>query len=71
MYNTSVAQNVSSILGNKSYEMSNHLGNVLTVISDVKIPIDTDNDFIKDLYRVSIRNISDYSPFGVGLDGRI
>jgi RHS repeat-associated protein len=36
----------------------------------VKIPIDTDNDFIKDLYRVSIRNISDYSPFGVGLVGR-
>jgi RHS repeat-associated protein len=34
--NTSTTQQV--ILGNKYYELSNHLGNVLTVIKDIKIP---------------------------------
>jgi hypothetical protein len=35
--NTSTAQQV--VLGHKYYELSNHLGNVLTVIKDIKIPI--------------------------------
>jgi hypothetical protein len=65
-----LSQNITQILGTKYYEFSNHLGNVLTVYSDVKIPLDTDNDNVVDGFRVPIRNTADYSPFGVQLDGR-
>lgn len=44
--------------------MSNHLGNVLTVFRDV-LSGDATNG-----YWVDISSISDYSPFGVQLDGR-
>jgi RHS repeat-associated protein len=69
MYAAITEENVTSVLGNKSYEFSNHLGNVLTVISDLKIP-ESDDDEIISSYRVGIRSTSDYSPFGVQLDGR-
>jgi RHS repeat-associated protein len=42
----------------------------LTVFSDVKIALDTNSNGIVDGFRVPIRNIADYSPFGVQLDGR-
>src|SRR5690625_3338695 len=57
------------VLGNRHYELSNHLGNVLTVISDIKYPLSSDNTTI-DSYEVGINSIADYSPFGVQLDGR-
>src|SRR5690554_3027168 len=57
------------ILGNRNYELSNHLGNVLTVISDIKYPLSSDNTSI-DSYEVGISNVFDYSPFGAPLDGR-
>src|SRR5690554_5590235 len=57
------------ILGNRNYELSNHLGNVLTVISDIKYPLSDDNTTITG-YEVGISNIFDYSPFGAPLDGR-
>jgi RHS repeat-associated protein len=45
------------------------LGNVLTVISDLKIPVSS-NGTTTTSYRVGMRNISDYSPFGVLLPER-
>src|SRR5690554_6238153 len=57
------------ILGNRHYELSNHLGNVLTVISDIKYPLSSDNT-TTDSYEVGISNVFDYSPFGAPLDGR-
>lgn len=65
-----LTQNYTQILGTKYYEFSNHLGNVLTVFSDVKIALDTNSNGIVDGFRVPIRNTVDYSPFGVQLDGR-
>ncbi|MBU3661560.1 MAG: hypothetical protein FGM14_16985, partial [Flavobacteriales bacterium] len=65
-----LTQNYTQILGTKYYEFSNHLGNVLTVFSDVKIALDADANGAVDGFRVPIRNIADYSPFGVQLDGR-
>ena len=65
-----LTQNYTQILGTKYYEFSNHLGNVLTVFSDVKIALDTNSNGVVDGFRVPIRNIADYSPFGVQLDGR-
>ena len=50
-------------------ELSNYLGNVLTVINDIKTPTSTDGQTV-DGYEVGIVNVADYSPFGVQLDGR-
>ncbi len=57
------------ILGNRNYELSNHLGNVLTVINDIVYPLSEDSNTV-DGYEVGISNVFDYSPFGVQLDGR-
>jgi len=57
------------ILGNRNYELSNHLGNVLSVINDIIYPLSSDNTTI-DSYEAGISNIFDYSPFGAPLDGR-
>jgi RHS repeat-associated protein len=52
----------------KHYTISNHLGNVLTVFSDKKVPILSGTTVIG--YNPTIVSNSDYSPFGVELDGR-
>ncbi|MBU3661420.1 MAG: hypothetical protein FGM14_16250 [Flavobacteriales bacterium] len=70
MLTATLTQNYKQVLGNKYYEFSNHLGNVLTVFSDIKISLDENSDNLIDGFRVPIRNIADYSPFGVQLDGR-
>ena len=57
-------------LGNKSYELSNHLGNVLTTISDKKMPLDTNHDNTIDFYVADIRSATDYYPFGSGMKAR-
>jgi hypothetical protein len=53
----------------KHYTISNHLGNVLTVFSDKKVPILSGTTVIG--YNPTIVSNSDYSPFGVELDGRM
>ena len=58
------------LLGTKKYEFTNHLGNVLSIFCDVKVPLDNNSDGVVDSYRVYWQNTSDYSPFGVSLDGR-
>ena len=57
------------VVGNRNYELSNHLGNVLTVINDVVYPL-TENSTTVSGYEVGLTQVSDYSPFGVQLDGR-
>ncbi|MBU2019658.1 MAG: hypothetical protein KJ941_08430 [Bacteroidetes bacterium] len=54
----------SALVGLKSYELSNHLGNVLTLFRDVL------NGDATNGYWVDVASVSDYSPFGVQLDGR-
>lgn len=53
----------------KYYEMSNHLGNVLTVITDKKEPLSSNGTDV-DGYTVFIVNSTDYTGFGVEMDGR-
>uniref|UniRef100_UPI0025BCA0D8 RHS repeat domain-containing protein n=1 Tax=Bacteroides sp. UBA939 TaxID=1946092 RepID=UPI0025BCA0D8 len=48
------------ILGQKNYELTNHLGNVLAVVSDKKL-----NDNMPDVV-----STSDYYPFGMMMPGR-
>jgi RHS repeat-associated protein len=43
---------------------------VLAVFCDVKVPLDNNTDGTVDAYRVCLQNVTDYSPFGVSLDGR-
>ena len=57
-------------LGNKKYELSNHLGNVLSVISDNKIGIDSDADLVADVYEPYVVSESDYYPFGMQMSSR-
>jgi RHS repeat-associated protein len=57
------------ILGQKHYHLSNHLGSVLSVVTDRKTPISDDNTTVSG-YLADIKLSMDYSPYGVILDGR-
>jgi hypothetical protein len=56
-------------IGKRMYELSNHLGNVLSVISDKVIPHVSTGTTV-DYFLADIRQSTDYSPFGVTLQGR-
>lgn len=57
-------------IGRRTYELTNHLGNVLSVISDKPIPVDDANDNDIDWFLADIRQSTDYSAFGVQLENR-
>jgi RHS repeat-associated protein len=58
------------VVGKKQYEVSNHLGNVLSVVTDKVLAKDWNVDNVVDYFRGEIVNASDYTPFGVQMDGR-
>ena len=71
----------SNQFGDKRYELSNHLGNVLEVITDRKLPIDGDlgpngqiisgtEDDLVDFYTADVIGFNDYYPFGMIMPGR-
>ena len=55
--------------GNKIYEMSNHLGNVLVTISDRKLPVSGGGSTVS-YYTADVVSATDYSSFGTQLGGR-
>ncbi|MBV7533912.1 RHS repeat domain-containing protein [Chitinophaga sp. sic0106] len=55
--------------GNKFFELSNHLGNVLATVGDDKLGVAL-NDTTVGYYVPRIVSAQDYAPFGVGLYGR-
>ncbi len=57
-------------LGKKMYELSNHLGNVLTTVSDIKLTADGNADGMVDSYAAVITSAQDYYPFGSLEPGR-
>ena len=59
----------SLLLGSRSYELSNHLGNVLSTISDKKIGIDDGSGGIAH-YIAEVLSQNDYYPFGMQMPGR-
>lgn len=59
-----------STRGDKLYEASNHLGNVLIAFSDKKIGIDMTNDNIAEHYEAIVKSANDYYPFGWTKPGR-
>lgn len=56
--------------GNKNYELSNHLGNVLVTVSDKKIAVDQNADGQIDYYTADVITANDYYPFGSLMPGR-
>jgi RHS repeat-associated protein len=58
--------------GQRRYELSNHLGNVLATINDRRIPRDTKipQDNIADYYDAVVLSAQDYYPFGMEMPGR-
>ncbi len=56
--------------GNRVYELTNHLGNVLATVPDVVNAIDTSNDAARDYYEAYIQSAQDYYPFGMIQPGR-
>jgi len=56
--------------GNKAYELTNHLGNVLATISDRKTPVDDNNNGIRDYYTATLLQSNDYYPFGLAMSDR-
>jgi photosystem II stability/assembly factor-like uncharacterized protein len=65
-----VSNTVNHFLGDKNYEFSNHLGNVLAVVSDKKIPRDDNSDGLTDYYQPDLVSSTDYYGYGQELPGR-
>ncbi|MBA4241931.1 MAG: hypothetical protein C0448_14490 [Sphingobacteriaceae bacterium] len=57
-------------LGEKAYEFSNHLGNVLTVVSDRKIAVDLGSDGTFDYFSPHVLSSNDYYAGGMQMPGR-
>ena len=62
--------NYSRKIGDKVYEKSNHLGNVLVTLSDRKIAVDSDANETLDAYEPDVLSYSDYYPFGSPMPNR-
>jgi RHS repeat-associated protein len=54
----------------KSYELSNHLGNVLTNLSDKKLGVDLNADERANFYGADVLSYADYYPFGLEMPQR-
>jgi RHS repeat-associated protein len=62
-----VTDYISRTLGNKMYELSNHLGNVISTISDRKLAYGSST---VDYFNADVLSYSDYYPFGMTMPGR-
>lgn len=60
----------STLLGDKEYEQTNHLGNVMSTISDKPFPMDTNSNGTTDYYNSDWLAAQDYYPFGMLQPGR-
>jgi hypothetical protein len=57
-------------VGKKQYYMQNHLSNVLSVVSDLKVAKDWNADLVVDYCRAEIVSVSDVFPFGSPMQER-
>ena len=67
--NVNINTDIAMITGDKFFEMSNHLGNVLQVVTDNKLP-EPDGQNGVDHYVADVVSYSDYYPFGMQMPGR-
>jgi len=61
---------LSFVLGNKRYEFTNHLGNVLAVLTDRPISIKEVTTNAVNHFKADIANLYDYYPFGMLIKDR-
>ncbi|TCJ18412.1 RHS repeat protein, partial [Flaviaesturariibacter flavus] len=61
---------IAYLRGEKRYELSNHLGNVLVTISDRKYGVDTSGDGESDRFIADVLSAQDYYPFGMQMPGK-
>lgn len=59
------------IRGHKRYELANHLGNVMAVVSDRKKAVDENGNGSVAYYNADVVNAVDYLPFGGQMPGRM
>ena len=64
-----VAYSLIATRGNKEYELTNHLGNVLVTVTDKKLGHSSNNSTV-DHYDADVVNAQDYYPFGTLQPGR-
>lgn len=57
-------------LGEKQYELTSHLGNVIAVISDHKIAVDANTNNVTDYFTADVTSANDYYSFGSQMPGR-
>jgi RHS repeat-associated protein len=57
-------------LGQKEYELGNHLGNILVTLSDRKLSIDGNTDDVTDHYLADVLSQNDYYAFGMQMPER-
>ena len=62
--------NFSNFKGDKRYELSNHLGNVLEVITDRKLPTELGTTGTVDYFTADVIAYTDYYPYGMTMPGR-
>lgn len=67
--NVNISPPTIQVVGDRHYELSNHLGNVLQVVTDRKLAVD-DGTGAVDYYIADVVSQSDYFPFGMTLPGR-
>ncbi len=60
----------SMMVGSVNYELSNHLGNVLSTISDKKVGFMGSGSQVVEYYKAEVLNQNDYYPFGMLQPGR-
>ena len=56
--------------GEKLFELSNHLGNVLATVNDKKLQVDDNADGVVNYYTADVMTAQDYAPFGMQMVGR-
>ncbi|MCX6272345.1 MAG: hypothetical protein NTU44_14255, partial [Bacteroidetes bacterium] len=56
--------------GERNYELTNHLGNVMVILSDHKKGIDMNTNMIVDYYEPILKSTQDYYPGGMLMPGR-
>lgn len=61
---------ITNSIGDKYYELSNHLGNVLNVVTDRKLTFDDDLDNQIDYFTSDVISYSDYYPYGMVMPNR-
>jgi hypothetical protein len=60
----------NGVVGLRRYELSNHLGNVLSVVWDRRTGVDQNSDGVVDYYTSEVLSAQDYYPFGMMMPGR-